>query len=146
MFEVEQHKTEMIIRRFFDVSGFDGPQVQWVPTPFAGQWGISTSFFQAASQEARQKNTRMNVPARAQEMAQTVADMIGPDAGFERVEAVKGYLNLYFKPGEFAHRVINHVMQAGEDFGRGEPKNRKVMVEYAQLNTHKTFMSATCAM
>lgn len=139
MFEVEQHKTEMIIRRFFDVSGFDGPQVQWVPTPFAGQWGISTSFFQAASQEARQKNTRMNVPARAQEMAQTVADMIGPDAGFERVEAVKGYLNLYFKPGEFAHRVINHVMQAGEDFGRGEPKNRKVMVEYAQLNTHKTF-------
>lgn len=139
MFEVEQHKTEMIIRRFFDVSGFDGPQVQWVPTPFAGQWGISTSFFQAASQEARQKNTRMNVPARAQEMAQTVADMIGPDAGFERVEAVKGYLNLYFKPREFAHRVINHVMQAGEDFGRGEPKNRKVMVEYAQLNTHKTF-------
>ena len=48
--------------------------MQWTPAPFAGQWGITTSFFQAASQESKQKNIKSNVPLRAQEMAQSVAD------------------------------------------------------------------------
>ena len=95
--------------------------------------------FQAASQEFKQKNIRSNVPLRAQEMAQAVADRIPTESGFDRVEAVRGYLNLYFKPAEFARRVVDEVLLHGGDFGRGKTNSDKIMVEYANLNTHKAF-------
>ena len=31
------------------------------------------------------------------------------------------------------------ILEEGHDFGRGEPKNERVMVEYAQPNTHHSF-------
>jgi len=49
--------------------------VKWQSTPFAGQWGMGTNIcFQAAAAEARSGKT-VNVPARAQELAQRVAEM-----------------------------------------------------------------------
>jgi arginyl-tRNA synthetase len=58
-------------------------------------------------------------------------------AGFSRVEAVKGYLNLYYEPGVFSQRVIDTAIEQEKDFGRGESKGEKVMVEFSQPNTHK---------
>ncbi|MBN2148272.1 MAG: arginine--tRNA ligase [Anaerolineales bacterium] len=117
----------------------------WSPIPFSGDWGISTSFFQLAALEARL--TRENglpapalpVPQRAQEIASQVAQFLGVPEGFARVEAVKGYLNLYFDPAAYAQRVIQTVLQEGANFGRGAPKDERVMVEYAQPNTHHSF-------
>ena len=110
MFQTEQKKVESIITAYFNEIELSGIQMQWTPAPFAGQWGITTSFFQAASQEAKQKGLRSNVPLRAQEMAQTVAEGISFECGFDRVEAVRGYLNLYFKSTEFARRVVDEVL------------------------------------
>jgi arginyl-tRNA synthetase len=55
------------------------------------------------------------------------------------VEALNGYLNLYFSTAEYARRVIESVLEQGEHFGRGAPKGERVMVEYAQPNTHHSF-------
>ncbi len=116
----------------------DTGEILWTPIPFTGEWGISTSFFKHAAQEAR-AGAKINVPQRAQEISSAVAEYLGIPPGFTRVEAVNGYLNLYFKPGEFSCRVVDTVLEHGSDFGRGAPKGERVMVEYAQPNTHHSF-------
>ncbi|MEW6717654.1 MAG: arginine--tRNA ligase [Chloroflexota bacterium] len=139
MFEVEQQAIEGEIRSFANQKGWQLPEVlKWSSIPFAGEWGISTSFFQVAANEARTAKSG-DVPERAQEMAQQVAAYLGAPSGISRVEAVNGYLNLYFEPAEFSRRVILAVLQQGKDFGRGAPKGQRIMVEFSQPNTHKAF-------
>ena len=139
MFDQERQAIETQIRTFCAKNQLPDPgKVQWMPIPFAGEWGISTSFFKLAAQEAR-AGIEVNVPQRAQELSSDVADYLGVPSGFSRVEAVKGYLNLYFNPGEFSRRVVDTVLVQGTDFGRGAPKGERVMVEYAQPNTHHSF-------
>jgi arginyl-tRNA synthetase len=139
MFQKELNHIQSILSEYFASVSIHDIEMQWTPTPFAGQWGLSTSFFQAAAQEAKQKGIKQNVPARAQELAQAVADLPELAAGFERVEAVRGYLNLYFNPAVFARKVVEEVLTLGADYGKADANHQKVMVEYAQLNTHKTF-------
>lgn len=144
MFFAEQQAIEEKVQKYCERSGIQTPpHIQWTPIPFAGEWGISTSFYQLAAQEARSLGAGRpiagGVPRRAQEIAQEVATFIGLPQGFTRVEAVKGYLNLYFSSGEFTQRVVDYVLQSGEHFGFGEPKNQRVLVEFSQPNTHKAF-------
>jgi arginyl-tRNA synthetase len=114
--------------------------LKWTPIPFTGEWGMSTSFFQSAAEEARAgKGEKIPVPQRAQEIAEQIRAQIGSVEGISRVEAVKGYLNLYFRTSEYARRAVDQVLASGADFGRGAPKNERVMVEYAQPNTHHSF-------
>ena len=139
MFEVEQKSIERLIQAYTSENDIPIPEsYQWNPIPFSGDWGISTSFFQIAAQEAR-SGKKVNVPARAQEIAEGAAAHIGTPEGFSRVEAVKGYLNLYFSASDFSKRVIDQVLEDGVNFGCGEVKNERVMVEYAQPNTHHSF-------
>lgn len=112
--------------------------INWQPIPFSGEWGMTTSFFQIAAQEAR-SGKKMVVPQRAQEIAAAVAAHLGTPPGFTHVEAVRGYLNLYFDSADFSRKVVETVLAQGVDFGRGAPKNEQVMVEYSQPNTHKSF-------
>ena len=139
MFETEQRAVETLIREYCAEQGLPDPgTIAWNPVPFAGQWGITTSFFQLAASEAR-AGGKVNVPQRAQEIATNLAGRLGVPPGFDRLEAVKGYLNLYFIPGEYARRVVDNVLERGNDFGRGTPTRRQVMVEFSQPNTHKAF-------
>ena len=59
--------------------------------------------------------------------------------GVSHFEAVKGYLNVYYKTSDYARRAVEEVLASGADFGRGKPKNERVMVEYSQPNTHHSF-------
>ncbi|HJW90320.1 MAG TPA: arginine--tRNA ligase [Anaerolineales bacterium] len=139
MFETEQQAVEAQIRQFIAENQLPDPgEFQWTPIPFAGEWGISTSFFQLAAKQAR-AGAQINVPQRAQEIAAAVAEELGLPSGFARLEAVKGYLNLYYSPGEFTQRVVDEVLEQGQGFGRGAPKGEQVMVEFSQPNTHKAF-------
>lgn len=138
MFETEQQQIEAQIKAFAADNGLPTPEIQWKWIPFGGQWGISTSFFQLAAQEAR-TGKKINVQQRAQELAQQVADHLGDLDGFERIEAVRGYLNLYFSTGEYARRVVDEVLAKGDRFGCAEPNGEQVMVEFSQPNTHKAF-------
>jgi arginyl-tRNA synthetase len=109
----------------------------WAPIPFSGEWGMATSFFKSAAQEAKSGKVK-NVPHRAEEIAALVAEQLPPQTYFPHVEAVNGYLNLYFDSRLFSSRVINSVIQS-EEFGRGDKKDQTIMVEFSNLNTHKAF-------
>ena len=144
MFDQERQFIEARIGEFCAQIDIPAPEaLVWNPIPFSGEWGISTSFFQIAAQEGRLRRERgeagVNVPQRAQELAAGAAAFVGVPPGFTHVEAVKGYLNLYFSTGEYARRVVQEVLESGADFGRGAPQAERVMVEYANTNTHHSF-------
>lgn len=144
MFEREQQQIEQQIRDFCAAQGLPIPEsLTWTPVPFTGEWGISTSFFQLAAQENRllkeKGGSGFNVPERAQAIALSVAEHLGVPSGFSRLEAVRGYLNLYYSSTEYAQRVVDTVLKQGDDFGRGAPKGERVMIEYAQPNMLHSF-------
>lgn len=144
MFESEQQEVETIIRQFCSSRNIPfTDDFTWNPIPFSGEWGISTSFFKIASLEVKflpqDRSKKESVQERAQQIAQDIAEDLGIPDGFNRVEAVKGYLNLYFSPSEFSMRVIDTVLEKGAVFGSGDSKNECVMVEFSQPNTHKAF-------
>ncbi|NMB56162.1 MAG: arginine--tRNA ligase [Leptolinea sp.] len=143
MFQIEQSSVEKCVLGYFQKLELPITSVQWNWIPFSGHWGISMSFFQAAALEARAGKVE-NVARRASEMAEEVASQLfkpsgPPPSGFERVEAVKGYLNLYFSSFSYANRVINAVLSDGKQYGRGQRNHQRVMVEFSQPNTHKAF-------
>jgi arginyl-tRNA synthetase len=149
MFEQEQQLIEEKIKAFCAANDIPLAELKWQAIPFSGEWGISTSFFQTAANEARrvrpavelqdEQQKKLPVPQRAQEMAEQVKAKIGSVPGISHIEAVKGYLNLYFTASEYARRVVEEVLASRADFGRGAAKNERVMVEYAQPNTHHSF-------
>ena len=137
MFEIEQQNIEEKIKAYCAAHDVPLAALKWTAIPFAGEWGIATSFFQTAADEARAgKGKKLPVPQRAQEIAEQVKAEIGSVDGISRIDAVKGYLNLYFTTSEYARRVVDEVLSSGVDFGRGQAKGERVMVEYAQPNTH----------
>jgi arginyl-tRNA synthetase len=138
MFDRERHIIEEKIRAFCSQNDIPLAELKWTSIPFSGEWGISTSFFATAALEARQ-GKKVRVPERAQEIAEQIKVQIGSVPGITRIEAVKGYLNLYFETAEYARRVVGEVLASRADFGRGAPKNERVMIEFAQPNTHHSF-------
>lgn len=144
MFHTEQQTVESKIRAYCAEHGLPDPaSIPWVPIPFSGAWGMSTSFFQLAATDARLVKERtgqsIQVPQHAQDIAQSIAAYLGTPAGFSRVEAVKGYLNIYFSTEEFAYRVVDAAIVQGKSFGSGPAKGERVMVEFSNPNTHKAF-------
>ena len=138
MFEAERQAVEAQIREYCDREGIPLADLKWSPIPFSGEWGFSTSFFGTAANEARAGASRP-VPEGAQQIAERVKQALGSSRAIHRVEAVKGYLNLYFTASEYTRRVVDEVLSRGMDFGRGAAKGERVMVEYAQPNTHHSF-------
>ncbi|MEW6178398.1 MAG: arginine--tRNA ligase [Chloroflexota bacterium] len=138
MFEKEQQAIAEKIKSFCKENQLPEVDIQWKWIPFSGHWGISTSFFQLAALEARQRK-KVNVNERAAELANRIAAYLGTPPGFEKIEAVNGYLNIYFLQSTYAEQVVNTVLQEGQNFGRGKPRNERVMVEFSQPNTHKAF-------
>ncbi len=144
MFQTELQAIETRIRTYCAENALPDPGgISWTPIPFSGTWGMSTSFFQLAASDARQKKMKngllIQVPQYAQEISQKIAAYLGTPAGFSRVEAVKGYLNIYFSPAVFAHRVVNAAIEQAKCFGSGASKGERVMVEFSNPNTHKAF-------
>ncbi|HSV86435.1 MAG TPA: arginine--tRNA ligase [Levilinea sp.] len=137
MFEAEQNTIEVLIRNYCTAQRLPEPSFNWNWIPFSGHWGIAMPFFQLASQDVRQRGEKINVNQRAQEIAEGIAAEINLPAGFERVEAVRGYLNLYLSTDEYARRVLDTVLDQGNRFGAGPSTGDRVMVEFSQPNTHK---------
>jgi arginyl-tRNA synthetase len=144
MFEFQQQVISDKIRSYCTKHHLPQPgEIAWNPIPFSGEWGITTSFFQLAALENRiLKETTgrlLNVAERAQELAVAIAEYLADQPDFVRREAVKGYLNLYFSSTEYSQRLVDIVLEQGSDFGRGQPKGERVMIEYAQPNMLHSF-------
>jgi arginyl-tRNA synthetase len=119
MFDQELNLLAEKIQQFLKSKNFPVTEIRWAWIPFNGEWGIATSFFQLASKSfAGEKG---NVGQRANEIAGDVADFLGVPDGFSKVEAVNGYLNLYFSPSEYTQRIVDAVLNLGADYGKSEP-------------------------
>jgi len=138
MFENEQTLIQEQINTILKQAGLPQGALKWSWIPFSGHWGIATSMFGTASAEAK-SGKQVNVKERAAEMAEMIRDRLNLPPEFEKVEAVNGYVNLYFDSDAFARRVVDSVLAQGAGFGRGADSGRTVMVEYSQPNTHKAF-------
>ncbi|MGV8025202.1 MAG: arginine--tRNA ligase [Anaerolineaceae bacterium] len=138
MFDTYKAQIEEQIVKIMQKEGIQTAALQWNLIPFSGHWGISTSFFQIAAQEAK-TGKKINVPQRASELAALSAEHLILPQDFEKCEAVKGYLNLYFQTQSFSRMVIDRVLAEKENFGRLPATHKKVMVEFSQPNTHKAF-------
>jgi arginyl-tRNA synthetase len=140
MFQKEQQLIEEKIKSFCRANDIALAELKWQPIPFAGEWGMSTSFFQTAANEARaRKGNKAPVPQKAQEIAEQVRASMGSVEGVSHIEAVKGYLNVYFNTSDYARRVVAEALTFKKDFGRGQAKSERVMVEYAQPNMLHSF-------
>lgn len=140
MFAKELDEATANLLRLVEENDYPLPEsVEWVPIPFRSQWGFGTAAcYQVAAAEAR-SGQPVKVPSRAQELADQLSSQLGPLDGFDKVEALNGYINLYIKTSLYARRVVDTVLDQGSKFGSGEPKEDIVMVEYAQPNTHHSF-------
>ncbi len=138
MFEQEQVILEKEIHAYCAKHGLPVIELHWSWIPFTGDWGLSTSLFELASKEAKQ-DPRVKVPARAAELAASLAAALGTPTGFNKVEAVKGYLNFYFSKAVYSQKVIDSILSEGPGYGSSPQKNARVMVEFSHPNTHKAF-------
>ncbi|MBI5933733.1 MAG: arginine--tRNA ligase [Chloroflexi bacterium] len=139
MNEQLQQIIEQKIKAYCEANAIPLAALKWMPIPFSGEWGMSTSFFQTAADEIRAGGAKKPVPARAQEIADALKGQMGGVEGVSRVDAVKGYLNVYFETAAYARRVASDAIASRADFGRGAPKGQRLMVEFSQPNTHKAF-------
>ncbi|MEK6256381.1 MAG: arginine--tRNA ligase [Chloroflexota bacterium] len=137
MFDKERTNIENIIRDYCSAKEIPlSGDFHWTRIPFSGEWGISTSFFQLAAAEAK-AGKKVVVPQRAAELAESIAKHLGTPPGFSRVEGIKGYLNLYYSSASYSRQVVDTVLESKQDYGKGAAKNKRIMVEFSQPNTHK---------
>ncbi len=70
----------------------------------------------------------------AREIAQALADALAPAPFVKRVEiAGPGFLNV-FTTDDWLHATVRSIAEAGADYGRGEPKEARVQVEFVSSN------------
>jgi len=138
MFDRYKIQIEEQIDPILKGEGFEHISLAWSLIPFSGHWGISTSFFQIAAQEAR-SGKKINVSQRAADLADLVAEKLVLGGEFVRCEAVRGYLNIYFEPKSFSEMVVDKVLDEKGQYGSSPSTDQTVMVEFSQPNTHKAF-------
>jgi arginyl-tRNA synthetase len=139
MFEKEKAIIDAKIREYLKTEGIDEVALEFRQIPFSGEWGLAVPLFPVAAGEAR-SGKKVIVPKRSLTLAEGIKDYLGePPSGFSHVEAVNGYLNLYFSTADYAQRVVDTILVEGENYGRGNDRGKTVMVEYSQPNTHKSF-------
>ncbi len=139
MFDQEKAQIAEQIKTYLNQQGIEDGNIEFRQIPFSGEWGLAVALFPIAAAEAR-TGKKVIVPQRATELAEGLQAALNPAGlGLSHIEAVKGYLNLYFSTAEYARRVVDTVLTEDGDYGRGAEKHQTVMVEYSQPNTHKSF-------
>ena len=73
-------------------------------------------------------------------IAKGIAEGIGEEPVFEKVEQVNAYVNMFISKEEFVKDVLDEVLTTGEDFGKSDVGGgKKVIVEYSSPNIAKPF-------
>lgn len=152
----EQFAATAIARALADL-GYPGRTVDLRPVPFAGTWGMASSVCYGLASEVAQREleaqgaleglskkeakrlTAEAVRGRPQALAEQVAESLRATGRFANVEAVNGYINIYFDANAVASRLIGEVLERGEAYGHGSAIDELIMVEHSQPNTHKAF-------
>ena len=73
-------------------------------------------------------------------IAKSIAEAIGDDPMFEKVESVNAYVNMFVSKEDFAREVVSEAIEKGDDYGRSSiGGGEKVIVEYSSPNIAKPF-------
>ena len=140
MFAAEKTFIESKIKAYLQSLEIEHAAIEFRQIPFSGEWGLAVPLFPLAAAEAR-TGKKINVPQRAQELAEGIKTYLGDDVGgFSHAEAVNGYLNLYFSTSTYAQRVIDTVLEQGAHYGCHPDRGETVMVEYHSPIRIKPFM------
>lgn len=156
MFRSYEQQAAGIINDIITELGYRPRQFDMRSIPFSGSWGTSTSVCFALANDAvaeepadaedeslskkeRKAKQQARVKDKSQEIAEVVAARLMERPEYARVEAVNGFLNLYFDTNLVANEVVHTVVGNGATFGHGPAQADKVMIEFAQPNTHKEF-------
>jgi arginyl-tRNA synthetase len=155
MLQREQERAASRINDVLEELGYGRREFTMRPIPFAGTWGTSSSIsyqlanekvsengapeLEGLSRKQAKKKAKELVGPMAQEIAEQISAKLASDEEFASIEATNGYINIEFDTQQFANRVISTISQQGTEFGRGDTKADRVMVEYSQPNTHKAF-------
>ena len=155
MFRQYEDQAAAAINNVLDELGYGSRSLAMRPVPFSGSWGTATSVaFQLANESAQKdppavdeslskkeaRQVQQNaVRERVGAIAETIAEKLAGRPEFERVEAVNGYVNIYFPAQALANEVVFGAINGGDEFGRGPKQADKVMIEFSQPNTHKEF-------
>ncbi len=127
----EQYAAEAIARALQEMGCVLPPKMPALRRiKFEGKWGITST---VAMQMAKGDK------AKAAEIAAGVAERLRALNHFADVYAENSYINCLFAFDTVASAVIQSVLTAGSEYGHGAAMPGRVMIEYAQLNTHKEF-------
>jgi len=137
MFNKEKTLIEEMVLVALKKNGIDASPLTWSWIPFSGHWGLATSFFKTAAINPHFM-PEIPVQKRAEEIANLVNNKLVLPNEFEKKEAVKGYLNIYFNSAVYAKNVVQNILGDPPNFGKGNSE-QTIMVEYSQPNTHKAF-------
>ncbi len=155
MFRQYEQQAIVSINQVLEELGYGSRQLAMRPVPFSGSWGTATSVaFQIANEllqreplpldeslskkEARARQQEL-VRERVGSIAEAIAERLRARPEFERVEAVNGYVNIYFSTQKLANEVVFGAISQARDYGRGPTQADRVMIEFSQPNTHKEF-------
>jgi arginyl-tRNA synthetase len=165
MFGDREERIRSAIEAILAELGYTPRAIDLRRIPFSGAWGLATSVAKAlagqaaaaraaalavaapqgegeadalAKKAARERSARL-LGEQAQEIATHLAERLLAAGVADRVEAINGYVNIYFDGATVAREVVARVAREDADYGRGAPQGERVMVEFSQPNTHKAF-------
>ncbi len=95
--------------------------------PIEGRWGYSSAVCKSLGRG----------PEAAQVIAEAVVAALPAHPLVAQAEAVKGFVNFYVDVAAYANGLLTEVLARGAQWGHGLPQPGRVMVEFAQPNTHK---------
>lgn len=73
-------------------------------------------------------------------IAKDIAEKIGREAIFDKVEPVNAYVNMFLSRDVYIKDTIGEIVEKGDDFGRSDiGAGKKVIVEYSSPNIAKPF-------
>jgi arginyl-tRNA synthetase len=110
----------------YEIEGLD---MTLRPIPIEGTWGFGSAIaFQLL---------KGGIGSNPRELAERITAATPKLSEVERVEAVNGYVNFYVDRNWYANQVVGQVLSRRELYGCSPKRGERVMVEYANLNTHK---------
>jgi arginyl-tRNA synthetase len=156
MFRSYEQQAAALINDIIEELGYRRREFEMRSIPFSGSWGTSSSVCYALANEAMaedpladgdeglskkelRKRQQERVKVRAQELAEQIVARLTERGDYARVEAINGYVNLYFDTNRVANEVVGTVLTQEREFGLGASQVDKVMIEFSQPNTHKEF-------
>jgi arginyl-tRNA synthetase len=153
----ETLRAKEAIEQALAAEGIAAPVNDLRPLPFEGVWGVASSVcmglasdlvlrdleasgeLAGLSKKEAKKLAAGQSRERAIALSEAVAARIAAVGGFDKVEAVNGYINITFDANNVASRLLTEVLVQGDSYGRGAARPDRVMVEHSQPNTHKSF-------